>query len=106
MRVEVADNPAAWERGLMFRTSMPEDAGMLFVFQTDVSYGFWMQNTLIPLSVAFIADDGRIVDILDMQPQTEDVHQPSGSYRYALEANQGFFERAGLKVGDRVELPA
>src|SRR5437870_10989922 len=91
VRVEVADEPAEWERGLMFRTELAEDAGMLFVFPGDVDYAFWMQNTLIPLSIAFIAADGRIVDLQDMQPRSTELHVPAARYRYALEVNQGYF---------------
>ena len=104
LTVEVADTDASRAQGLMFRPSMPEDAGMLFVFPGDFQGGFWMMNTLIPLSIAFIAADGRIVHITDMQPQTTETHQPPVPYRYALEVNQGFFARAGIKPGDRVEI--
>jgi len=104
LRVEVADEPAEWARGLMFRTELAEDDGMLFAFPTDVGYPFWMQNTPLPLSIAFIAADGRILEIQDMQPQTTDFHTPAQRYRSALEVNQGYFARNGVKPGDRAEL--
>jgi len=104
VRVEVADEPAEWERGLMFRTELAEDAGMLFVFPSDVAYAFWMQNTPIPLSIAFIGADGHLLDRQDMAPSSTDLHFSAAPYRYALEVNQGFFVRHGLKVGDRALL--
>jgi hypothetical protein len=103
MRVEVADDDQSRARGLMFRPTMPEDAGMIFLFPADSTGPFWMQNTLLPLSIAFIAADGRIVDIQDMQPLTTDLHPPGAPYRSALEVNQGYFARAGIKVGDRAD---
>jgi uncharacterized membrane protein (UPF0127 family) len=84
---------------------MPEDVGMLFVFPADTDGPFWMKDTLIPLSIAFIAADGTIVNVQDMQPQSTDLHSPGARYRYALEVNQGYFARAGVKPGDKVALP-
>jgi uncharacterized membrane protein (UPF0127 family) len=104
VRVEVADEPAEWSRGLMNRTEMVEDVGMLFVFPADVDYAFWMQDTPLPLSIAFIAADGRIVDLQDMAPLSTDLHVPAGPYRYALEVNQGYFARHSLRAGDRAVL--
>jgi uncharacterized membrane protein (UPF0127 family) len=104
LKVEIASDDSTRARGLMFRPTMPDDAGMLFIFPGDVDAPFWMQNTLLPLSIAWIAADGRIVDIQDMQPQTTDLHQPSARYRQALEVNQGYFARNGVKVGDRAEV--
>ena len=105
--VEIADTDAERQTGLMGRTILPEDAGMLFVFEGEQTLSFWMRDTLIPLSVAYIDAEGRIVDIQDMQP-LDDVppHYVSAEpARYALEVNQGFFEEWGLAVGDTVELP-
>jgi uncharacterized protein len=104
LQVEVAADENSRSRGLMFRPSMPEDAGMMFLFPEDIDGAFWMQNTLIPLSIAFIGADGRILEIQDMQPQTTDFHRPAQPYRSALEVNQGYFGRSGVKVGDRAEL--
>lgn len=105
MSVEIADTWPEQERGLMYRTSMPEDHGMLFVFNRETTLTFWMKNTLIPLSVAFMDSKGRIVDIQNMKPQTETKHISAKPSQYALEANKGFFEQHGIKVGNRVELP-
>jgi hypothetical protein len=105
VRVEVAADQAARARGLMFRTTLPADAGMLFVFPDDTEGPFWMKDTAVPLSIAFIAADGRIVSIKDMQPRSTDLTHPGARYRYALEVNQGFFDRVGVRVGDRAELP-
>ena len=104
MRVEVADEPSEWTTGLMGRTALAEDAGMLFVFPSDVSYAFWMQDTPIPLSIAFFGADGRVLDRQDMAANSTDFHYPAGPYRYALEVNQGFFARHGIDVGDRAVL--
>ncbi|MCL4540811.1 MAG: DUF192 domain-containing protein [Chloroflexi bacterium] len=89
--VRLATTPAAWQRGLMEQLSLPPDSGMLFIFPADVTYGFWMKNTLIPLSVAFFTDHGRLTGIDDMQPLTEDIHVAPAPYRYALEVPQGYF---------------
>ena len=105
--VEVADTDAERQAGLMGRTVLPEDAGMLFVFEGEQTLSFWMKDTLIPLSIAYIDAEGRIVDIQDMQP-LDDVspHYVSAEpARYALEVNQGFFEERGVMVGDTLELP-
>jgi uncharacterized membrane protein (UPF0127 family) len=105
MTVEIADTPDTRQLGLMFRSSMPADAGMLFDFGEDTNGGFWMQNTILPLSIAFIAADGKIVDIKDMQPLDTTTVGSSGPYRYALEANQGFFRAHNISPGDQVRLP-
>jgi uncharacterized protein len=105
--VEVADTDAERQTGLMGWTVLPEDAGMLFVFEGEQTLSFWMKDTLIPLSIAYIDAEGRIVDIQDMQP-LDDVppHYVSAEpARYALEVNQGFFEERGVTIGDFVELP-
>jgi uncharacterized membrane protein (UPF0127 family) len=102
IRVELADNPAARQVGLMHRKSMPTNDGMLFVFERAELSCFWMRNTLIPLSIAFLGDDGSIVNIADMKPLDETSHCPSRPVRLALEMNQGWFERHGLKAGDKL----
>jgi hypothetical protein len=107
MPVWVADEPHLRQRGLMERTSLPSDAGMLFVFDASTDGGFWMKNTLIPLSIAFIGDDGRVVETLDMQPCEADpcdVYAPGTAYRYAVEANLGFFDEHGVGPGWTVDL--
>jgi uncharacterized membrane protein (UPF0127 family) len=107
VRVEIADTDPERQRGLMGRTALPEDQGMLFVFGGEQELSFWMRNTLIPLSIAYIDSEGRIVDIQDMKPLDDDPpHYVSAEpARYALEVNQGFFEEHGIEVGDRAELP-
>jgi uncharacterized membrane protein (UPF0127 family) len=89
----------------MFRESLPGDRAMLFVFGEDTQTGFWMKDTSIALSIAFIAEDGTILDIQEMEPLSTEAHQPPGPYRYALEVNQGWFRRHGFGPGDRVEVP-
>jgi uncharacterized membrane protein (UPF0127 family) len=103
LTVEIAGTPEERSRGLMFRDELAEDAGMLFVFEEDSEAGFWMLDTTIPLSIAFITADGTILDLQDMQPLMEERTRPPGPYRYALEVNQGWFWRNGYAVGDRVE---
>ena len=110
LAVEVADTEELRTCGLMHRPALHPEQGMLFVFTTDVAGGFWMRNTLIRLSIAFIAVDGRIVDILDMEPAPPGgpypTYTPRGAYRYAVEANHGWFARHGLAPGDRVDVVA
>jgi len=103
--IDVADTPEERARGLMNRESLPEDAGMLFVWPEDTASGFWMKDTVIPLSIAFIDAGGKIVGIQDMQPLDETLHHSPSPYRYAVEANQGWFAERGIAVGDSVTLP-
>ena len=107
VRVEIADNPFERARGLMYRTALGEDRGMLFVFSKEQPLSFWMKNTYIPLSIAYIDSKGRITDILDMKPLDDKPphYVSSEPVQYALEVNQGFFEKHGVKVGDKAELP-
>ena len=105
VQVEIADTDAERQQGLMGRTALAEDAGMLFVFDQEQQLSFWMKDTSIPLSIAFIDEEGSIVDIQDMQPLDETPHLSAEPARYALEVNQGFFGERGVMVGDRVELP-
>ncbi|MFN3298090.1 DUF192 domain-containing protein [Caldimonas sp.] len=100
---EVARTPEQRAIGLMHRKEMAPHEGMLFVFETPAVQCFWMKNTLIPLSIAFLADDGRIVNIADMQPQTLDSHCSDEPVRLALEMNQGWFARRGIKPGMRIQ---
>jgi uncharacterized membrane protein (UPF0127 family) len=104
-QVEKAVSPGERETGLMFRTKMAENEGMLFVFERDEHLNFWMKNTVLPLSIAYIAADGTVKEILDMQPQSLDNVPSTWAVRYALEVNQGAFARAGVKVGDKMALP-
>lgn len=105
--VEVARTDAEKEVGLMGRESLPEDRGMAFVFFQPTTGGFWMKDTLIPLSIAFIGSDGIIQEIMNMEPCIEEscpVYAPSEPYALALEVNIGAFDRAGVDVGDRVTI--
>jgi uncharacterized protein len=107
VRVEIADDSAERARGLMYRTALGENRGMLFVYDSEMRLSFWMKNTLIPLSIAFMDAKGRIVDIQDMKPLDDDPpsYVSAEPAQYALEVNRGFFEERGVKVGDRAELP-
>lgn len=104
--VEIADTRESQEKGLMNRKSLDEDKGMLFVYDRDSRKSFWMKNTLIPLSIAYIAADGTIREIYDMEPLSTRTVDSRYSVRYALEVNQGAFQRHGIKVGDKVEFTA
>lgn len=105
LRVEIADTDAERQRGLMERTALGENRGMLFVFENETTLSFWMKNTLIPLSVAYMDSEGRIIDIQDMEPLDETSHPSAEPAQYALEVNQGFFEERSVEVGDTAELP-
>ncbi|MDQ3619029.1 MAG: DUF192 domain-containing protein [Actinomycetota bacterium] len=107
LTVEVAETDEDRARGLMGRTSLPDDQGMVFIFFEEHFGGFWMKNTLIPLSIAFFDQDGAILDILDMKPCQKDpcpTYDPGVSYWGALEVNRGAFEDWGVSVGDRVRM--
>ncbi|MDA8110707.1 MAG: DUF192 domain-containing protein [Betaproteobacteria bacterium] len=99
LRAEVADRYRARMEGLTGRRSMPQSHGMLFVFDRPDKYCMWMKNTLIPLSVAFIDEGGRIINVADMRPQTEEPHCAAGAARYALEMNRGWFAQRGIGAG-------
>ena len=107
VRIEVADEMDEMERGLMDRTALAEDAGMLFVYPEERELSFWMRNTLIPLSIAFMDSNGRIVDIQDMKPldDTPPHYTSAEPARYALEVNRGFFDERGVEVGDTAAVP-
>ena len=96
---QVAMNERQREIGLMFRTEMPQPEGMLFVFELPAVQCFWMKNTVLPLTAAFVAEDGRIVNLADMKPQTTDSHCSTEPVRFVLEMNQGWFARKGIKAG-------
>ena len=102
IRAEVAATPSERERGLMHRPQMGPNQGMVFLFDRPAAQCMWMKNTLIPLSVAFIADDGRILNIEDMAPHTEDNHCAAKPARYALEMNRGWFARHGISAGMKI----
>jgi uncharacterized membrane protein (UPF0127 family) len=100
---EVAATPEQRATGLMHRFSLAPDHGMLFVFERPEALSFWMKNTHIPLSIAFIDANGRILNIEDMAPQTETTHRSRGPGLYALEMRKGWFAERGIRAGDRVE---
>jgi hypothetical protein len=106
IRAEVARTPAQRARGLMFRKSLPEDGGMLFVYDRPVRDPFWMKNTRIPLSIAFLDRSGRVIEIQDMAPFDLTLHLPLAEYVHALEMNQGWFGRNGVRAGDVIGLEA
>jgi uncharacterized membrane protein (UPF0127 family) len=97
--VQLAQTPEQRQIGLMWRKEMPQHEGMLFVFEQPATQCFWMRNTLIPLSAAFVADDGTIVNIADMKPQSDDSHCSDKPVRYVLEMNVGWFAKRQLKAG-------
>jgi uncharacterized protein len=105
IRAEVAADAATRTRGLMMRERLGTNEGMLFVFGDKASHCFWMRNTLVPLSVAFLEDDGTIVNIADMQPLSEESHCPRKPVRFALEMEQGWFARRGVGPGARLSEP-
>lgn len=103
IRVDLALTPAQMARGLQHRRHLPPDEGMLFVYSHPVQHDFWMKDTCLPLSIAFINEDGQIIDIQKMEPDNGSrlYHCPL-PYRSALEMNQGWFEKNGIQVGDAV----
>lgn len=105
VRLEIAATPAARARGLMGRTEVPEGTGMVFLYPEDVAEAYWMKNTLVPLSIAFVAADGRVVSVSEMTPCRADPcpsYAPAGPYRYAVELAAGSFAAAGVGPGAKV----
>ncbi|MFS0762287.1 DUF192 domain-containing protein [Peribacillus phoenicis] len=105
LTVQVADTQRKRDKGLMFVGNLPENEGMLFVYPVKIYGGFWMKNTLIPLSIAFLDWDGEILKILHMEPCKEDIcptYDPEIPYQYAVEVNLGWFEKNQIKEGDYV----
>jgi len=102
VKAEIARTSDERSNGLMYRKKLPDGEGMLFVFEKDEVLSFWMKNTYIPLSIAFIASDGKIIDIKDMYPHDENSVVSSRSVRYALEVPMNWFSRAGVRTGDTV----
>jgi uncharacterized membrane protein (UPF0127 family) len=105
INAQVASTHTSRMVGLMFRQDMPANEGMLFVFEQPATQCFWMKNTLLPLTAAFLADDGTIVNLVDMQPQSLDSHCSAKPVRYVLEMHQGWFAKRGLKAGARLSGP-
>jgi uncharacterized protein len=102
IKAEVAQTPQQQQIGLMHRTSMGANEGMLFAFERPGQQCFWMKNTLLPLSIAFVADDGTVVNVDEMKPQTLDTHCSARPVRYVLEMNAGWFKKHGIKAGDKL----
>ena len=102
IQVEVAKTPEEREKGLMGRMHLGENEGMLFIFEKEGYHGFWMKNTLLPLSIAFIDRECRIVAITDMEPLTLEAHPPPKPVLYALEMRKGWFLANGVKAGDSI----
>ena len=99
---QVAQSPDQRATGLMYRKQMPQHEGMLFAFEQPGVQCFWMKNTVLPLTAAFIADDGEIVNLADMKPQTTDSHCSARPVRFVLEMNQGWFAKRGIKAGTKL----
>ena len=102
IRAELAADMATRSRGLMFRKSLAPNAGMVFVFDEASQHCMWMKNTYVPLSVAFLDEQGTIINIEDMAPQTEDTHCAKKPARYALEMDRGWFASRGIKPGTKL----
>lgn len=102
IKAQLAITPDQRQIGLMYRREMPTNDGMLFVFEEPQPQCFWMKNTLLPLTIAFVADDGTIVNLADMQPMNEASHCSAKPVRYALEMNQGWFTKRGIKAGSKL----
>ena len=105
IQAEVAQTPEERTIGLMFRKTMGANDGMLFAFDEAAPQCFWMKNTLLPLSAAFVSDDGVVVNIEEMKPQTLDSHCSAKPVRFVLEMNQGWFAKRGIKSGTKLEGP-
>jgi len=102
IEAQVALTPEQRQIGLMFRSEMPQHEGMLFVFEEPAQQCFWMKNTLLPLTAAFVADDGTIINLVDMRPKTTDSHCSAAPVRFVLEMNQGWFAKRAIKAGYRL----
>lgn len=104
LKVEIACTDTQKQQGLMHRSSLPKDQGMLFVFDREQLLSFWMKNTLIPLSIAYINSKGKIIDIQDMKPLDQTPHPSKTIAQYALEVNQGWFQEHEIKVNSLIQL--
>ena len=104
VNAELARTPSQQQQGLMFRKELKDGDGMLFIFEKDDVLSFWMKNTLIPLSIAYMGSDGRIIDIFDMESENLNPVRSSRSVRYALEVPVGWFTRSGIVPGDKLDI--
>ncbi len=105
INVEIAATSDEKALGLMHRKSLPENSGMIFLYPEETPVRFWMKDTLIPLTIAFIKEDGTITQIADMAPKSEDIIWSRQAVKYALEMNQGWFKKNNIKEGDKVFIP-
>lgn len=105
VKAMLAQTPEQRRIGLMFRREMPINEGMLFVFEQPNVQCFWMKNTLLPLSIAFVSDDGTVLNVDEMKPQTEDSHCSAGPVRFVLEMNTGWFAKRGIQAGAKLSGP-
>jgi uncharacterized membrane protein (UPF0127 family) len=105
LTVELATTGPQHTQGLMFRQSLAEDRGMLFLFDQERSGGFWMKDTYVPLDIAYLAADGTVLEIREGVPLNTQILTPAQPYRHVLEVNRGWFERHNLGVGARVSIP-
>ena len=105
INAQVALTPDERQIGLMQRKDMPQHEGMIFVFEQAAQQCFWMKNTLLPLTAAFVADDGTIINLADMKPQTTESHCSTQPVRYVLEMNKGWFAKKGIKAGSKLGGP-
>lgn len=107
IKVEVADTPEERSHGLMFRESLCDNCGMLFVFENEDYHNFWMKNTIIPLDMIFISEDNKIIDIIQAEPCKEDpcqVYKPKEKAKYILEVNKEYSSSNNLRTGDNVKI--
>jgi uncharacterized membrane protein (UPF0127 family) len=102
IQAQIASTPDQRSIGLMSRRDMPANEGMLFIFERPETQCFWMKNTILPLTAAFVADDGTIVNLADMKPQTTDSHCSTQPVRFVLEMHQGWFDKRGIKAGSQL----
>lgn len=105
IQAQIASTPDQRTIGLMFRRDMPANEGMLFIFERPEKQCFWMKNTFLPLTAAFVGDDGTIVNLADMKPQTTETHCSTQPVRFVLEMQQGWFDKRGIKPGSRLSGP-
>jgi uncharacterized membrane protein (UPF0127 family) len=105
IQVQVAQDYEQRQIGLMWRKEMPQNEGMLFVFEQPAVQCFWMRNTLLPLTAAFVSDDGTIVNLADMKPQNDDSHCSKKPVRFVLEMNQGWFAKRNIQAGFKLTGP-
>ena len=102
---QIAQTPEERQIGLMFRVQMPQAEGMIFIFEEPSKQCFWMKNTILPLTAAFVSDDGTIVNLADMKPQTTETHCSAKPVRFVLEMNQGWFVKKGINAGSKLKGP-